>query len=318
MRFENTRVNHSVALQHRAATFESRRDLMDQVRPLVAAALERGSTVALSVSAATRDALVEEFGERDQLVWLTDPPAATHSGQTMAAQRALQLRSLTVMAGPVVMVSEHRSELDGVDGSFWTEQDAAFNIALADLPIELTCFYPELPLHRSISDGAAINHPLLMSHGTVRPNPAHRNARAVLALHPAPVPELLGAPDLRLEFGAWQLNEVRTVVEKALVEAGYARSRAEDLVLAVNEVASNAVEHGASQADLSLWLGASGAVCEVHDRGTLTDPLPGLQAPHSSQPRGRGIWIARQIVDSLHVWADATGTHVRMHAERPV
>ena len=69
-----------------------------------------------------------------------------------------------------------------------------------------------------------------------------------------------------------------------------------------------------SEAELCVWVTDDDVVCEVHDAGDLRDPLPGLQAPHSSNPRGRGIWIARQLCDSLHVWSDATGTHVRMRA----
>jgi hypothetical protein len=52
----------------------------------------------------------------------------------------------------------------------------------------------------------------------------------------------------------------------------------------------------------------------VHDAGTLDDPLPGLRAPHPAEPRGRGLWIARQLCDLLHVWRDAAGTHVRVRA----
>jgi anti-sigma regulatory factor (Ser/Thr protein kinase) len=85
--------------------------------------------------------------------------------------------------------------------------------------------------------------------------------------------------------------------------------------LAVNEVATNAVEHGESEAELYLWTGHE-LVCEVHDRGILGDPLPGLQAPHPSHPKGRGLWIARQLCDVLHIWSDAGGTHVRMRTTR--
>ena len=54
----------------------------------------------------------------------------------------------------------------------------------------------------------------------------------------------------------------------------------------------------------------------MHDRGVLGDPLLGLQAPHPAEPRGRGVWIARQLCDSLHVWANADGTHVRCAQRR--
>jgi hypothetical protein len=55
-------------------------------------------------------------------------------------------------------------------------------------------------------------------------------------------------------------------------------------------------------------------VCEVHDGGRLADPLPGLRAPHPAQLRGRGLWIARQLCDVLHLWSDPDGTHVRIRA----
>ena len=125
---------------------------------------------------------------------------------------------------------------------------------------------------------------------------------------------VLGPPDERRTFGAWALNEVRASVAAMLLAAGFGRDRADDVVLAVNEIATNAVEHGPGDAEVYLWPDADGFVAEVHDRGVLGNPLPGLMAPHPAEPRGRGVWIARQLCDSLHVWADADGTHVRLRA----
>jgi anti-sigma regulatory factor (Ser/Thr protein kinase) len=212
------------------------------------------------------------------------------------------------------VLNEHTTALDGADGRFWTELDAALNVAMADLPVRITCFYPELPLHLEILDGARRNHPLLLTDGELRHNPGHHDPRAVLTARPAARPPVLGPPDVRLLFSAWQLHDVRTTVERALSGHGYERERLEDIVLAVNELATNAVEHGTPEAQLSLWTGQHGLLCEVDDGGTLRDPLPGLQAPHPAEPRGRGVWIARQLCDSLHVWADGRGTHVRVHA----
>jgi len=96
--------------------------------------------------------------------------------------------------------------------------------------------------------------------------------------------------------------------------AGFGRDRTDDVVLAVNEITTNAVEHGPGDAEICLWSDADGFVAEVHDQGVLGNPLPGLIAPHPAEPRGRGVWIARQLCDSLHVWADAGGTHVRLRA----
>jgi anti-sigma regulatory factor (Ser/Thr protein kinase) len=316
MRIETTRSAAAVRLQHAAAFHGSDAELLTLLVPLADAAVTAGEAVALALQPATEQALVERLGSTRGLARLHQPASAeTACGQTAAARRALELREIIASTGgPVTVLAEHTSRLDGVDGSFWTELDAAVNVALADLPVRVTCCYPELPLHLEILHGARRNHPLLLMGGQLRHNPEHLGPREVLTARPAPPPVLLGPPDLRLAFSAWELHEVRTTVEQALDAADYGRERAEDVILAVNEVATNAVEHGTPQARLSVWTGPDGLICEIDDGGRLRDPLPGLQAPHPAEPRGRGVWIARQVCDSLHVWADERGTHVRMRA----
>ena len=99
-----------------------------------------------------------------------------------------------------------------------------------------------------------------------------------------------------------------------LLAAGFGRDRADDVVLAVNEITTNAVEHGPGDAEVCLWSTPTGSSSRCTTEGVLSNPLPGLIAPHPAEPRGRGVWIARQLCDSLHVWADAAGTHVRLRA----
>jgi anti-sigma regulatory factor (Ser/Thr protein kinase) len=249
-------------------------------------------------------------------VLLCGPEGPDHSGQTLAARWACELRTLTRSRGGVTVIVEHDGALDGIDGRFWTELDAALNIALTDLAATVVCLYPQLPLHLEVAEGARRNHPLLLVEGALRHNPAHRDPRDVLAPRGAPAPALLGPPDRRIGFDTWQLAAVREGVAQAARAAGCDRDRVDDLVLAVNEVATNAVEHGSGDARLDVWTGSTvrELVCEVHDGGVLDDPLPGLRAPHPSDPRGRGLWIARQLCDLLHVWSDAAGTHVRIRA----
>jgi anti-sigma regulatory factor (Ser/Thr protein kinase) len=321
MRIETTRSANAVRLEHAAGFHGSATALLDQLVPLAEQALKRDEPLVTALQPATERALADrlddELASDERIVRLRPPDGdpAGASAQTLAARWALELRALSVAKGrPVTVLNEHTTALDGADGRFWTELDAALNVALADLPVRITCFYPELPLHLEIIDGARRNHPLLITDGELRHNPGHHDPRAVLTARPAARPPVLGPPDVRLSFSAWQLHEVRTTVERALSGHGYERERLEDIVLAVNELATNAVEHGTPEAQLSLWTGQHGLLCEVDDGGTLRDPLPGLQAPHPAEPRGRGVWIARQLCDSLHVWADGRGTHVRVHA----
>lgn len=313
MRVTGTPPHGAAQLLHAAGFHSSPAHLVGQLVPLAQAAIGRGEAVALALAPETEAALRDALGAVDGLHAL-GPAADAGSGQTVAVARGRELRELTRTAGPVTVLGEHRSDLDGPDGSFWTEFDAAVNVAMAELPVRMTCFFPEMPLHQCVLDGAHDNHPHLLVRGELRPNPRHRTPRDVLTAHPVAPPLLLGAPDLTLAFQSWQLQDVRRAVRGVAGAAGFTDDRTEDVVLAVNEVATNAVEHGGPPAELHLWATGGGLVCEVHDTGTLADPLPGMVSPHPSEPRGRGLWISRQVCDLLHVWSDDHGTHVRVHA----
>jgi anti-sigma regulatory factor (Ser/Thr protein kinase) len=331
VRVETTRSAGIVRLRHGAGFTSSADDVVAQATPLVAAARSRGEPVALAVRPATAEALEDVLARTPPVtapatgpfaaapggaIRLCPPDGPDHSGQTLASRWACELRTVTRSRGGVTVIIEHDGELDGIDGGFWTELDAALNVALTELAATVVCLYPQMPLHLEVAEGARRNHPLLLVEGTLRHNPAHRGPRAVLSARGTPAPALLGPPDRRIGFDTWQLAAVREGVAQAARAAGCDRDRVDDLVLAVNEVATNAVEHGSGDARLDVWTGGAvrELVCEVHDGGTLDDPLPGLRAPHPSDPRGRGLWIARQLCDLLHVWSDAAGTHVRIRA----
>ena len=307
-----TRLRHSVAFH------DSEPELTAQLLDVVTAALRTGEPLALALRPTTDRELRAALGGLPDAIQLARPGGPDGpSGQTLAARWALELRTLTLSGQrPVSVVAEHWGAYDGADGGFWTELDAAVNIALSDLPVDMTCFYPAFPLHGSVLEGARRNHRTLRRGDRLVDNTDYVPPHEVLRAMPAPAPLLLGPPDLRRTCGAWALNEVRTDVEEAMHEAGFGQDRTEDVVVAVNVIATNAVEHGPGDAELCLWTDLDGLVVEVHDRGVLVNALPGLIAPHPAEPRGRGVWIARQLCDALHVWADAEGTHVRLRAAR--
>jgi anti-sigma regulatory factor (Ser/Thr protein kinase) len=317
VKIESRRQGVRTRFQHAVGFFDDQADLVRQAVPVVRAALARGEPVVAALRPSTERQLADAVGAPAGLILLTDR-AGVHdsSAQTLAARRARELRAFAADYGTATVLSEHTSRLDGFDGSFWTELDAALNVACADMPVSLTCFYPEMALHRGIIRGARRNHPLLLMHGEARQNPDYRSPVEVLTELPPADPPILGPPDMRLRFRAWQLHEVRGTLERILLDAGYGRSRAEDVVLAVNEIATNAVEHGTLEAELLVWIDGDGLTCEIHDRGRLVERLPGLRTPLPGERRGRGLWVARQLCDLLHVWTDQGGTHVRVRAAR--
>jgi anti-sigma regulatory factor (Ser/Thr protein kinase) len=109
------------------------------------------------------------------------------------------------------------------------------------------------------------------------------------------------------------LSQVRALVLQHARAAGLTESRANDLVLAVSEVAANTLRHTKAPGTLAMWHDADEVVCEVRDEGTITDPFAGHHKPAPGASGGHGLWLVRQVCDLVELTSDANGTTVRMH-----
>lgn len=115
-----------------------------------------------------------------------------------------------------------------------------------------------------------------------------------------------------MEFSAASLRDVRRLVAREAERARLGDTRRADLVLAVDELASNTVMHGGGRGTLSVWRTDGEIVCEVRDRGHIADPLAGLRAPAPEQPSGRGLWVASHLCDRVHICSAPGRTAVRV------
>src|SRR5215470_4274324 len=68
------------------------------------------------------------------------------------------------------------------------------------------------------------------------------------------------------------LFALRAAVAAHGSQAGLSEGRTRDLVLAVHELAANAVRHGAGQGRLRLWAAQDAVRCEVTDEGAPGEP----------------------------------------------
>lgn len=114
-------------------------------------------------------------------------------------------------------------------------------------------------------------------------------------------------------FGFQDLTALRTEVGTSARALGLPPARATDLVLAVNELATNSIRHGGGHGTLRLWLEQDEVVCEVRDRGLIDDPLTGRRRPRPDRPGGAGLWLANQLCDLVQIRSTReTGTVVRI------
>ncbi|MFY9848492.1 MAG: ATP-binding protein, partial [Trebonia sp.] len=54
-------------------------------------------------------------------------------------------------------------------------------------------------------------------------------------------------------------------------------------------------------------------VCEIRDRGVITDPMVGRQPPPPNASGGHGLWLVHQVCDRVELNSDENGTVVRLY-----
>ncbi len=113
---------------------------------------------------------------------------------------------------------------------------------------------------------------------------------------------------------AGELGPLRDTVRTWAVTRGFTVRAAEDVIGAVTEVVANGLVHGGAPARARAWAQAGTLIVQVDDPGG--QPLPpaaGYRPPPASSSGGRGMWLARQLADTVTVHSGAGLTSVRLH-----
>ncbi len=142
---------------------------------------------------------------------------------------------------------------------------------------------------------------------------------------------------LDVVFGWTDIAELRHLVAAHCEAAGLMGSRLEDFVLAVHEIAANAIVHAGESGRLVLQRVAGGLRCLVADTipeaaGTCPAPRsgedelpePSRTADHrdSDTPaapvgavNGRGLWLAATLADELTINSGPESTTVSLYMQ---
>jgi anti-sigma regulatory factor (Ser/Thr protein kinase) len=176
----------------------------------------------------------------------------------------------------------------------------------------LLCPYDLDTLDDEVIEAAQRSHPFVAGDG------GSRISDTYLSHHEAPGPfeGSLPAPSTQpreLVFTQEQLGKLRWFVTRAATDASLNASRTEDIVLAVNELATNSLRHGGGIGTLLIWTEADTLLCEVQDRGHITEPLVGRDPPIPKQTTGRGLWLVNHLCDLVQIRSPPTGSVVRVH-----
>ena len=122
-------------------------------------------------------------------------------------------------------------------------------------------------------------------------------------------------------FDAETLPDLRKEVLAQAAAAGMVADRAADVMLAVHELAANAVEHGGGSGRLQMSVTNRELVCQVSDPGPASSGLPrnsrpgqrpggaARTSPWPYEP-GHGLWLVRRIADHISVNCSPAGSQV--------
>jgi anti-sigma regulatory factor (Ser/Thr protein kinase) len=176
----------------------------------------------------------------------------------------------------------------------------------------LLCPYDTTALDRSVIDEAMASHPWLHSDGASYQSEMYREYASASAPFDMPLPEPRVIP-VEMTFGVLELENVRKLVWKLARNKGMAAQRTSDLVLAVNEIATNSLRHGGGRGCLRAWVDHGNVVLEVRDAGLIGEPLVGRRRPTPGQEGGFGVWLVHQLCDLVQIRTFADGSVVRVH-----
>ena len=190
--------------------------------------------------------------------------------------------------------------------------ESLLNLAFdAGRPWLLVCPYDLDGLDDHVIEAAYRSHPIVTDESVTR-----NNDIAAGTGDGGPLDGTLTAPPdeaREMAFTSEDLGVLRRFLAQWADAQTLAVAATEELVLAVNELATNSVRYGGGSGLLALWRERDTLLCEVRDAGHLEDPLVGRQRPRPDQHSGRGIWLVHQLCDHVQIRSSPRGTTVRVH-----
>lgn len=305
------------ALTHQALLYGSDDEYLACTVPFIQDGLDRGDPIRVATTDRKTGWLRAALGADAKHVAFWDSRqcfqhpvqalAATHRTMRAAGPDGRRLR----MIGEPMWTRRTRQQRKE-----WDRYESLVNAALGWANATLVCTYDTRVVDPEVVAEAARTHPELVVSGDPRPSPSYADPAVFNAeCDRSPLPEL-PPPALWLRFArVEQLVTLRDfVTSHASTLPGVAIERVEQFVLAVNEVATNVVQHAGEAGVLQIWTSPDAVLCEVSDTGAgLRDPLAGHLPPEHVVTQGRGLWLARQFCDLVEMRTCPAGTTVRLH-----
>lgn len=306
---------------HAAAVVGSDDGVLAASLPFLEAGLAAGDTTVLACPPHTAALIAAGLGlrsgavENHPRICLLD----TRAPDALTVTRRVLDRARSTGSGWVRLVGQVQF---GEHPRHWREgerYEAASNALLAGQPLAALCLYDARTLPDEVLDSARATHSELLVDGAYEPSSEFDPAGFLRRL-PVPREPMEDAPPVLVVTAATVLADLRHRLGAALAEHVADPDLADDLHLAVSEVAANAFRHGSPPVSARLWVGEGQLVCAITDQGSaFADPLAGFQPAHGPDlgRGGMGLWLARKLFDHVDLMPGPDGLTVRLATRVP-
>ena len=301
------------SFSHEALFYAGLADFAERCAAFIREGLADGEPALVMVGARKIDAIRDELGaDAEQVTFVNMEEAGLNPARIIPAWREF------AEAHP-------GRRLRGIGEPIWAERspdeliecqrhESLINVAFQDAAgFRLMCPYDVDALPAEVIEEAHRSHPLVLENGSIAPCGHYVGLDEIAQPFGAPLPEPpAGSP--RLAFRSGELARVRDFVA---AHCDRLDGRADDLITAVNEAASNSVRHARGRGSVTLWDENGSVICEVRDEGGVQQPLAGRVKPEPLRPGGHGLWLMNQLCDLVQVRAYGNGGAVRLHVRMP-
>lgn len=303
----------AVAFTHPALFYRSSAEYLAGTIPFVREGLAAGEPVAVVVPGPNLELLRAELADAADQVRFFDMaivgrnPGRIIPGVLCAFADAHPAARVRIVGEPIW------PGRTAVEYPACVQHEALINLAFTGRPVTILCPYDVAGLDEVTVTDAAATHPLVIDAAGGRDSDGYAPERIVAAYNePLTPPETA----FHLRFDAARLAHVRRTAVEFALGAGVPVRRVDDLAVVVNELATNSVVHGGGSGTLSIWAEGSRVVCEVRDRGRLTDPLVGRRPVDLENINGRGVLLVNYLADLVRMYTGDDGTAVRVYIDR--
>jgi anti-sigma regulatory factor (Ser/Thr protein kinase) len=306
----------AATFHHEAVFYAGNDEFVDRSLTFAHDGLERDEPVLVMAGSKKLELLRAALGERAEDVHLVDMEVV---GRNPA-------RIIPAWGRFVADHAPDGGAMRGIGEPIWADRtpselaecqlhESLINLAFAAADnFRLICPYDTEALPDDVIAEARRSHPVVSREGAEAPSHDYCGIDKVAARFAEPLPE---PPDHaeELTVTVHGLRDARRLV-RAEAEAAGLGARSDDLVLAVNEVLSNSLNHAGQDGTLRVWHEPDGLVCEVRDGGHILHPLIGREEPAIGQVGGHGIWLVNLVCDLVQVRSNPSGSTVRMQMSR--